>query len=156
ALLPWNRWKAEDAEDTREIDVHLDLEAEERADASAPASAARLAARRKFGSVAFAKEELRNMRTGAGLDRFWQDVRYAVRLLRRSPGFTIVAVFTLALAVAANTAIFSVVEAVMFRPLPFQDAERLASIVRVIQNRPGVSGIIAAVHFDEWRRSSRS
>src|SRR5262245_2152870 len=156
ALLPWNRWKAEDTEDAREIDVHLDLETEEREEAGAPASAARLAARRKFGSVTFAREELRNMRTGAALDRFWQDVRYAVRLLRRSPGFTIVAVFTLALAVAANTAIFSVVEAVMFRPLPFQDAERLISIVRVIPNGRGLGGNIAAVNFLEWRRSSSS
>lgn len=156
AMLPWNRWKAEDADDARELDVHLDLEAEEHVESGASAAAARRVARRKFGSVTFAKEELRNMRAGAALDRLWQDVRYAFRLLRRSPGFTAVAVFTLALAVAANTAIFSVVEAVMLRPLAFKDSERLVSIVRVISNRPGISGIIAAVHFDEWRRSARS
>ena len=156
ALLPWNRWKADDAEDAREIDVHLDLEAEERVESGASAADARLAARRKFGSVAFTKEELRTMRLGAAVDRFWQDVRYALRLLGRSPGFTTVALLTLALAVAANTAIFSIVEGVMLRPLAFKDSERLVSIVRVISNRPGISGIIAAVHFGEWRRSSRS
>jgi predicted permease len=155
ALFPWNGWRAADADDAREIDVHLDLEAEERAGDGASPSAARLAAHRKFGSVAFAKEELRNMRTGAALDRFWQDVRYAFRLLRRSPGFTTVAVFTLALAVAANTAIFSVVEAVMLRPLPFHDAERLVSITRVLQNGR-LAGNIAAVNFFEWRRSASS
>jgi predicted permease len=156
AILPWNRWKAEDVDDSREIDVHLDLEAEERAEAGASPLDARLAARRRFGSVVFAKEELREMRSGAGVDRLWQDARYAVRLLKRSPGFTAVAVFTLALAVAANTAIFSIVEAVMLRPLAFKDSEHLVSIVRVIPNRAGVGGIIAAVHFVEWRRSSRS
>src|SRR5689334_7490185 len=155
AILPWNRWKAADAEDAREIDVHLDLEAEEHAGDGASPPAARLAAHRKFGSVAFAKEELRNMRTGAALDRFWQDVRYALRLLRRSPGFTALAVFTLALAVAANTAIFSVVEAVMLRRLPFHDAERLVAIARVLQNGR-LGGNSAAVNFLEWRRSAAS
>src|SRR5262245_42586628 len=156
SLLPWNRWKSEDAEDTREIEVHLELEAEDRIHAGAVPADAHAAAHRKFGSVAYAKEELRDMRTGIAVDRFWQDVRYALRLLRRSPGFTVVAVLTLALAVAANTAIFSVVEAVMFRPLPFHDAERLVSIVRVIQNGRGFGGNIAAVNFLEWRRSSSS
>ena len=63
---------------------------------------------------------------------FLQDVRYAVRLLRRSPGFSIVAIFTLALGVAANTAIFSVIEGVILRPLAYKDSQRLVSIVRVI------------------------
>jgi predicted permease len=156
AILPWNRWRSQDAEDAREIEMHLELEAEERADAGRSVRDAGIAARRKFGSVVLAREELRNVRTGAGIERIWQDVRYAVRLLRRTPGFTVVAVFTLALAVAANTAIFSVIEAVMLRPLAFKDSEQLVSIVRVIPNRPGVGGIIAAVHFAEWRRSSRS
>src|SRR5262245_53922473 len=156
ALLPWTRWKAHDAEDAREIDVHLDLEAEDRVDLGASPSEARLAARRKFGSVAFTREEMRTIRTGAFGERLWRDVSYALRLLGRSPGFTTVAVFTLALAVAANTAIFSVVDGVMLRPLAFKNSERLVSIVRVIASRPGISGIIAAVHFGEWRRSSRS
>src|SRR5688572_17603815 len=96
------------------------------------------------------------MRIGAAVERFWQDVRYAVRLLRRSPGFTVVAVFTLTLAVAANTAIFSVVETVMLRPLPFDDPEQLVSVVRVIRNGRGFGGNIAAVNFNEWRRALRS
>ncbi len=156
AVLPWNRWKSQDADDAREIEVHLDLEAEDRAESGLPPPTARMAARRKFGSVVFTKEELRNMRSGAGVDRLWQDVRYAARLLRRSPGFTVVAVFTLALAIAANTAIFSVIEAVILRSLPYKDAEQLVSIVRVIPNGRGLGGNIAAVNFLEWRRSSRS
>jgi predicted permease len=155
-FMPWRRWKTDDADEAREIDVHLDLAAEELVEGGASFDEARLSARRKFGSVAFTKEELRTMRAGVVVDRFWQDVRYAFRLLGRSPGFTAVAVLTLALAVAANTAIFSVVEAVMLRPLDYKDSEQLVSILRVIPNNRGVGGIIAAVHFVEWRRSSRS
>ena len=155
-IWPWRRSASADAEDAREIAVHLDLEAEAREEAGVPPAAAQLAARRKFGSVTFATEELRGLRAGAALDRLWQDVRYAFRLLRRSPGFTVVAVLTLSLAVAANTAIFSVIEAVMFRPLPFADAERLVSIARVIPNGRGLGGNIAAVNFLEWRRSAKS
>src|SRR5262245_363388 len=96
------------------------------------------------------------MRSAAGLARLRQDVQYAIRLLRRSPGFTVVAVLTLALAVAAYTAIFSVIEAVMLRPLPFNDSERLVSIVRVLPNARGFGGNIAAVNFVEWRRELQS
>jgi putative ABC transport system permease protein len=96
------------------------------------------------------------MRAAAGLEHLWQDVRYAIRLLRRSPGFTVVALSTLTLAVAANTAIFSVIEAVMLQPLPFNDSERLVSIVRLIPNARGIGGNIAVVNFVEWRLELQS
>src|SRR5204862_5897651 len=127
--------------------VHLQIAAEDQVEAGKSAGDADALARRKFGSVAFAQEQLREMRTGIAFERFWHDVRFALRLLRRSPGFTIVAIFTLALAVAANTAIFSVIETVMLRPLAYQDADRLVSIVRVIPDGRGLGGNIAAVNF---------
>jgi predicted permease len=98
------------------------------------------------------------MRSGAAFDHLWQDVRYALRLMRRSPGFSAVAIFTLACAVAANSAVFSVIEGVILRPLTYADSGRLVAISQVTARRdaPVMSLPVAAVHFEEWRKSAGS
>jgi putative ABC transport system permease protein len=89
------------------------------------------------------------------LERVWQDARPGMRSIRREPGVSAVVIAILALAVAANTAIYSVVDAVMFRPLPYKDPERLVIVSRGLSD-PRAVGTVAAVHFDEWRRSATS
>src|SRR5262245_38024904 len=90
-----------------------------------------------------------------GLEQLWQDARLGVRAIRREPALSAVVIAILALAVAANTAIYSVVDAVMFRPLRYKDPERLVIVSRGLTD-PRAVGTVAAVHFDEWRRSATS
>jgi hypothetical protein len=85
----WRWRKAQDDDWDREFQVHLALEIEEQLEAGAPPREARFVARRTFGSVALAKEELREMRTGAALDRFGRELRHAARRLARAPIFTL-------------------------------------------------------------------
>ena len=87
------------------------------------------AARRTFGSVALAKEDARAVWIRPWLDALWQDAAYAVRSVRRQPAFAIVAILTLALGIGANTAIFSVVDAILLKPLKTPGAERLVRFV---------------------------
>src|SRR5580704_15489546 len=83
-----------------------------------------------------------------------QDVRYALRQLRKSPGFTTVTVLTLALGIGANTAVFSVVNGVLLNPLPFHDASRVVSMFEATPNFP--KGSISYPNFLDWQRDNRS
>src|SRR5690349_16142868 len=123
------RWRRDEDEDLdRELETHLALEVEEQRDNGVPLRDAQLAAHRAFGSVALAKEELRDMRRGAALERLMHEVRHAARRLVRSPAFSLVSVLTLALAIGANAAIFAVVERVVLNPLPYPDSDRLVEV----------------------------
>jgi predicted permease len=118
----WRRQRAQDDDIDREVGLHLDLAAEARVEDGVSQAEAELAARREFGSVAWTKEELRGMRSGAAIEQLMshagRDFLYGLRLLRRSPGFTAVAVLILALPIAATTVVFSLVNTVLLQPRP--------------------------------------
>ena len=123
------------------------------ADGMAPKDAW-IAARRSFGSVALAKEDSRAMWGLASLETIWQDLRYGVRMLLKRKGFTAVAAVTLALGVGANTAVFSVINAVLIRSLPFADADRL---VMIWETHPEIRGPIGTYpDFLDWRAQAQS
>jgi hypothetical protein len=117
----------------REVSAHLAVIEDDLIGRGLTPDAARLAARRALGGVAHAKDLHRDARSFPWLDDARRDVQYAIRTLRRSPGFAGVVVLTIALGIGANTAIFSALDAVLLHPLPFPEADRL---VRLYENVP--------------------
>src|ERR1700743_119925 len=111
-----------------EIQTHIDLETQENIEAGMSPEEARHAAMRKFGNVMLAKDKSRDIWGWRWLERVWQDVNFSLRMLRKSPGFTIVAVLTLALGIGANAAIFTLVHAVLMKNLPVADPKMLVRV----------------------------
>jgi putative ABC transport system permease protein len=140
ALFSILRQPAEDRQLDEEIRAHLDMAAADRVARGELPGDAVFAARREFGNVAHAKEVAREMRGGASLERLAYDVRHAARSLRRSPVFAITAAGTLAIGIAANTAMFTIVRSVLLRPLPFANPSELYIISRIPERMSGMFG----------------
>ena len=127
-MTGWFRRRDRDGELGEEIRAHLEMAIRDRVARGEPRAQAEAAARRELGNVVTIQEVTREMWGGMWLERLWQDLRYGLRLLRRNPGFTTVAVLSLALGIGANTAIFQVINAVRLRALPVANPSELAEI----------------------------
>src|SRR5262245_16450574 len=124
-------------------------------EAGVPRDEAADASRRQMGNVTLAREDSREIWIAGWFDRLWQDVRYGFRVLVRDRGFSLVVVLTLALGIGANTAIFSVVQAVILRPLPFADPDRLMMLWTDDAKRGLHEEPTAYLTIRDWRTESR-
>jgi predicted permease len=136
-----------------EIEAHIELEIERLRELGRSEEDARTAARRAFGNVAKAQERFYESGHWLWWDHFWQDIRFALRMLRKSPGFTAMAVLTIALGVGATTSIFSLVDATLLHPLPYPHPEQLVSVV---DDLPGVGAQEVGISVPEWHDFQRS
>src|SRR5882724_3007654 len=138
-----------DAELEDEFAAHLDLLAQENIRRGMPSDEARYAARREFGGVEQIKETYRDRRGLPMLETLFHDLRFSARMLRKSPGFTAVAVLTLALGIGANTAIFSVVNSLLITPLKFNQPDRLVMLWET--KGSGGPGSVSPANYFQWQ-----
>ncbi len=151
-----NLWKKDSLDQNLndELGAHLEMRADDSVAGGMAPDEARYDARKRFGNATVIKERTREMDLSAWLESLIRDIRFGVRILRRNPGPTTVSVLTLALAIGATTAIFSVVYGVLLRPLPYRDPDRIMAIFEVTSN--GRPSHLADPNFDDFRDQNRS
>jgi putative ABC transport system permease protein len=152
--MRWLRRKERENDLERELRSDLDLETEEQQGNGVSTEDARRAAIRALGNTTRLKEEVRETWGWTLLDRLKQDIFYATRVLRKNSGFTATAVLSLALGIGANTAIFSIVNAVLLQPLPYRQPDQLVMLWE--QDRKGGDNFVSPADFRDWREQNRS
>jgi len=145
-----------DQELDEELGAYLEMEAAEKMKQGMSRKEALRAVRLERGSLEVTKEVVRSAGWESFVETLWQDLRFAARTLRKSPGFTAVAVLTLALGIGANSAIFSVVNAVLLRPLSYKDSDQLVQLIEHDQKRGIDFDWVSFPNFHDWAEQSKA
>ena len=143
--MNWRRFLRRDAADLeqrQELEFYVHLTAEEYIARGMDPAEAKAAAQRKLGNATLIQEEVYRMNTLTFLESVWRDLRQALRMIRTKPGFSVPALLSLALGIGANVAIFSVVDAVLIRPLPYRAPDKLISVVN--------TAVFSGQVFKDW------
>jgi predicted permease len=133
-----------------ELRAYVDLVTDERVASGIPTTEARRTALVDFGGIEQAKQAVRDRRAGTGIEILWQDVRYGLRQLSRSPGFTFTVIVTLAFSIGANTAIFSIVNSLMIKGLPYPQPERMGTIFMRAQGGGSAFDGLHNIDAEQW------
>lgn len=147
------RW---DHERERELQAYLDIETDENIARGMTPDEARFAARRKLGNPTQIREEIYRMNSLGFIESLWQDLRCGARMLRKNAAFTAIAVLTLALGIGANTAIFSVIHAVLLSPLPYNDPDRIVLVIESNPSRGFPQFSVSPPNYIDWKKDSTS
>jgi len=150
------RRKSVETELDEELSAHLERQVEKLMNSGLSRENALRQARLDLGGFEQTKEECRDARGVGFLETLFSDIAYGFRVLRKSPAFTIVAILTLALGVGANTAIFSVMNTVLLKPLPYPDSNRLVTLWENPQKDPEDLNIASLPNFRDWQRTAHS
>jgi putative ABC transport system permease protein len=154
SLKKFFRRKRWDEERARELAAHLQMEADENVSRGMLPDEARYAANRKLGNATRIREEIYHMNSMALAETIWQDLRFGLRMLRKKPSFTIAAVLTLALGIGATTAIFSVVNSLLLKPMPYANASQLILVKGTSARVPTFS--VSFPDFHDYQAQSQS
>jgi predicted permease len=157
--MNWRRFfhrARRDAESARDIQFYLDTETDENVARGMSPEEARRAARKKFGNDTLIREEIYRMNSAVFLEALWQDILYALRAMRNSPTFAATAAITLALGIGGNTAAFTVIRAVLLRPLEFHDPDQLVYFSVADPRRNAVDNSFTLAQFEDMRATAKS
>src|SRR6202023_59058 len=154
--MKWWQIKKRDADLERELRSDLELEEEEQREGGISEEEARYAALRAFGNPTLVREQTRAVWSWNLLESLARDLRFSLRTLRRTPGFTVIAILVMGLGIGANVALFTVVHSVLLKPLPFKDQDRLVRLYEADAHGAYQDNVLAGGTFASWQSQSHS